>query len=163
MDIWHKRHLCKWGWPVVRYLSIPVFPKLWDTELICTEYAQKLSIESSLSHLESQTSIRQPTAKPFGSIPIWLKSQASVRRPTLKLFGSSPSRLESSASVCQPSLKLFGSSPRPLSFGRRRNCRLTSQPYVPRPSQPLMTHILDVYHPPVTETKMSPIVCTAQN
>ena len=123
----------------------------------------KLSIDSSPSRLESQTSVRWPTAKIFGSSPIRLDSQASVCRPTLKLFGLSPSRLESPASVRRPLLKLFGSSPSRLSFGRRRNCWITPQPSVPWPSQPLTTHVLDVWHPPVTETKMSPIVCTAQN
>ena len=121
------------------------------------------SIDSSPSQLESQTSVRRPTAKLFGSSPIWLDSQAPVRRQTLKRFGLSPSRLESSASVRRPLLKLFGSSPRRLYFDWRRNCWLTPQPSVPRPSQPLMTHVLDVCNPPVTETKMSPIVCTAQN
>ena len=121
------------------------------------------SIDSSPSRLESQTSVRRPTAKLFGSNPVRLKSQASVFQPTLKLFGSSPSQLESPASVCRPLLKLFDSSPRRLSFDRRRNCWLTSQPSVPRLPQPLTTHVLDVCHPPVTENKMSPIVCTAQN
>ena len=96
-------------------------------------------------------------------IPNRLKSQASIRWLTRKLFGSSPSRIESLAPVCGPSLKLFGSSTRRLSFNRRRNCWLTSQPSVPQPSQPLTTHVLDVCHPPVTETKLSPIVCTASN
>ena len=123
----------------------------------------KLSIDSSTSRLESQTSVRQPAAKLFGSSPIQLESQASFRRPTLKLFGSSPSRLESTASVRWPSLKLFGSSPSRLYFDRHKNCWLTSHPSFPRPSQPLTTYVLDVCHPPVTETKMSPIVCTAQN
>ena len=76
----------------------------------------KLWIDSSPSRLESQTYVRRPTAKIFGSSPIQLESQASVHRPTPKLFGSSPSQLESPASVRQPSLKLFGSSPSRLSF-----------------------------------------------
>ena len=59
----------------------------------------KILIDLSPSQLKSQTSVRRPTAKLFGSIPIQLKSQASVRRPTLKLFGSSPGRLESQASI----------------------------------------------------------------
>ena len=123
----------------------------------------KLLIDSSPSRLESQTSICWPTAKIFGSSPIRLKSQVSVRQLTLKLFGLSPSQLKSPASVRQPSLKLFGSSPSRLSFDRHRNFWLTSQPSVPRPSQPLTTHVLDVCHPPFTETNMSPIICTLQN
>ena len=123
----------------------------------------KLLIDLSPSQLESQTSVHRPRVKLFGSSPIRLESQTSVRRLTLKLFGSSPSQLESSASVRWPSLILFGSSHRRLSFDQRRNCWLTSQPSVPRQSQPLTTHVLDVCHPPVTETKMSPIVCTAKN
>ena len=82
----------------------------------------KLSIDSSPSQLESQTSVRQPTVKLIGLSPIRLESQAPVCRPTLKLFNSSPSRLECHASVRRPSLKLFGSSPSRLSFDRRRNC-----------------------------------------
>ena len=120
-------------------------------------------IDSSPIWLESQMSVRRPTSKLFGSIPIWLDSQASVRRPALKLFGSSPSQLDSLASVHRPLLKLFGSSPSCLSFDRRRNCWTTSQLSVPSLSQTLTTHVLDVCHLPVTETKMLPIVCTAQN
>ena len=112
----------------------------------------KLLIDSSPSRLES-----------IDLSPSWLESQTSVHRPTEKLFGSSPIRLDSSASVRRLSLKLFGSSPSRLSFDRRRKCWLTSQPSVPRPSQPLTTHVLDVCHQPVTETKMSPTVCTYQN
>ena len=123
----------------------------------------KLSIDSSPSQLESQTSICWPMVKLFGLSPIWLESQASVRQLLLKLSGSSPSRLESQASVRRPSLKLFGSSPSRLSFNQRRNCWLTSQMSVPWPSQPLTTHILDVFPPTVTETKMLPIFCTSQN
>ena len=95
-----------------------ICPKL----LIDSSPRQLESIDSSPSRLKSQTSVRRPTAKLFGSSLIQIESQASVRRPTLKLFGSSPSQLESSASVRRPSLKLFGSSPRRLSFGLRRNC-----------------------------------------
>ena len=51
----------------------------------------KLSIDSSPSRLESQTSVRRTTVKLFGSSPIRLDSQAYVPWPTLKLFGSSPS------------------------------------------------------------------------
>ena len=51
----------------------------------------KVLIDLSPSRLESQTSVRQPTAKLFGLSPIQLESQASVRRPSLKLFGSIPS------------------------------------------------------------------------
>ena len=120
----------------------------------------KLLIDSSPSRLESQTSVRRPTVKLFGSSPIWIESQVSVRRPTLKLIGSSHSRLESLASVRRPSLNPFGSSPRHLSFNRRRTSWLTSWPYVPRPSQPLTTHALDVCHLPVTETKISPNLFT---
>ena len=97
------------------------------------------------------------------SSPSRLKSQTYVRRPTLKLFGSSPSWLESQTYVRQPTLTLFGSSPSCLSFYRRRNCWITSQLSVLRPSQPLTTHVLDVCPPTVTETKMSPFVCTAKN
>ena len=117
------------------WLSTPLFPQLWDTDLIFTEYAWKC-------WLEYQTSVRRPTLKIFGSSPSWLKSQTSVRRPTLKQFVSSPSR---------------------LSFDQRRKCWLTSQPSVLWPSQPLMTHGLDVCPPTVTKTKMSPFVCTAQD
>ena len=81
----------------------------------------KLLIDWSPSQLDSQTSVRRPTVKLFGSSPIRLDSQASARRPTLKLFGSSPSRLESPASVRRSSLKLFVSSPSRLPFDRRRN------------------------------------------
>ena len=95
--------------------------------------------------------------------PSRLEYQMSVLRPTLKLFGSILSRLDSRTSVHRPTLKLFGSSPIHLSFDRRRNCWLTSQPSVLRPSQPLITHVLDVCPPTVTETKMSPFVCTTQN
>ena len=123
----------------------------------------KLLIDSSPSRLESQTSVCWPTAKLFGSSPIRLESQASVRRLTLKLFGSIPSRLESPASVRRPLLKLFGSSPSCLSFDLRRNYWLTFQPSILWPSQPLTTHVLDVCHPPITETEMWPIVCTPQN
>ena len=123
----------------------------------------KLLIDSSPSQLESPTSVCWPTVKLFGSIPIRLKPQASVCKLALKLFGSSPSELESQASVCRPSLKLFGSSPSRMSFNRCRNCWLASQPSILRPSQPLMTHVLDVCPMTVTETKMSPIVCTDQN
>ena len=112
----------------------------------------KLLIDSSPSQLES-----------IYSSPTRLKSQASIRRPTLKLFGSSPSRLKSPASVCRLLLKLFGSSPSCPSFDRGKNFWLTSELSVPRPLQPLTTHILNVFHPPLTETKMSPIVCTDQN
>ena len=118
---------------------------------------------SSPIRLEYQTSVRRPTVKLFGSSPIRLESQAYVRRPTQKLFGSSPSRLKSQVSVLQLPLKLFGSSPSRLSFDRCRKCWLTSHPSVFILSQPLMTHVLDVYPPPVTETEMSPIFCTAQN
>ena len=76
---------------------------------------------------------------------------------------SIPSRLESQTSVRRPILKIFGSSPSCLSFDQRRNCRLTSHPSVLRPLQPLTTHVLDIYPPNVTETKMSPFFCTAQN
>ena len=123
----------------------------------------KLLIDLSPRQLESQNYVYQPTVKLFGLSPIWLESQASVRRPTLKLFGSSPSRLESQASVRRPLLKIFGSSPSRLSFDQSRNWWLTSQPSVLWPSQHLTTHVLDVCPPNVTETKMSPIVCTAQN
>ena len=133
-----------------------ICPKL----LIYSSLIRLESIDSSPSRLEPQTSVRRLTAKLFGSSPIRLESQVSVRRPTLKLIGSSHSRLESSSSVRRPSLNPFGSSPRRLSFNRRRTGWLTSWPYVPRPSQPLTTHALDVSHLPVTETKMSPIVCT---
>ena len=136
-----------------------IYPKL----LIDLSTSRLESINTSPIWLESQTSVRLLTAKLFGSSPIRLESQASVRLTTLKLFGSNPSRLESSASVRQLSLKLFGSIPKRLSFGRRRNCWLTSQLSVPWPEQPLTTHVLDVCHQLVTETKMSPIVCTAQN
>ena len=121
------------------------------------------SIDSSPSRIESQTSVCRPTAKLFGSSPIQLESQASVCQPTLKLFGLSPSRLEFPVSVCWPLLRLLGLSPSRLSFDQRRNFWLTSQLSVTRPLQPITTHLLEVYHPPVTETKISPIVCTAQN
>ena len=136
-----------------------IFPKL----LINSNPSKLESIDLSPSQLESQTSVCRPTEKLFSSSPILFESQASVRRPTLKLFGLSHSRLESSSSVRRPFLKLFGLRPSRLSFNWRKNCWLASQPSVPRPSQPLTTHVLDVYHPPVTETKMSPILCTAQN
>ena len=123
----------------------------------------KILIDSSPSRLKSQMSVRQPTVKLFGSSPFWLESQTSVHRPTLKLFGSSPSRLISQASVHQPSLKLFGSITSRLSFNQHINCWLTSQPSVCQPPQPLTTHVLDVYPPTITETKMLPTVCTAQN
>ena len=102
-------------------------------------------------------------AETIESSPSQLESQMSVRQPTLKLFGSSPSRLESQTSVYRPTLKLFVSSPSRLSFDQHRNYWLSSQPSVLLPPQPLMTHVLDVCPPPVTETKMSPFVCTAQN
>ena len=76
---------------------------------------------------------------------------------------SSPSRLEFRTSVRRPTLKLFGSSPSRLFFDRRRNCWLTYQLSVLRPLQPLMTHVLDIWSPTVTETKMLLFVCTAQN
>ena len=101
----------------------------------------KLLIDSSPSRLYSQTPVRQSTVKLFGSSPIQLESQASVRQPLLKLFCLSPSH---------------------LSFDRHRNCWLTYQPSVLWPSQPLTTHVLDICPLPVTETKMLPIVCTAQ-
>ena len=123
---------------------------------------QKRLIDSSPSQLKSQTSIRHPTAKLFGSSPIQLDSQTSVCRPTLKLFGLSPSRLKYHASARQTTQKLFGSSPSRLSFNQRRNCWLESQPYILRPSQPLTTRVLDVCPLPITETKISPIVCTTQ-
>ena len=66
---------------------------------------------------------------------------------------SSPSRLESLTSVRRLTLKLFGSSPSRLSFDRRRNFWLTSHLSVLRPSQPLMTCVLDVCPPTVTENK----------
>ena len=123
----------------------------------------KLLIDTTPSRLDSQTSTRRPTVKLFGSSHIWLESQTSVCRPTLKLFGLSLSQLESQASVRQLSLKLFGLSPSRLSFNQRRNCWLTSQQYVLRSSQYLTIHVLDACPPTVTETKMSPIVSTAQN
>ena len=123
----------------------------------------KLLIDSSPIQLESETSVRRPTVKLFGSSPSQIKLQTSVRQPTLKLFGLSSSQLESQASVRRLTLKLFGSSPSHLSLNLRINCWLTSQPSVLRPSQPLTTHVLDVCLLTVTETKMSPIVCTAQN
>ena len=125
--------------------------------------SQLKSIDSSPSRIKSQTSVCQSTTKLFGSSPIQLESQVLVRPQTLKIFGSIPSRLKSSASVRRLSLKLVGSSPRRLSFDRRRNCWLTSQLSVPRPLQPLTTHVVDVCHLPITETNMSPIVCTTQN
>ena len=131
--------------------------------LIDSSPSQLESIDSSPSWLESQTSVHRPTAKLFVSSPIRLESQVSVRRPTLKLIGLSHNRLESSVSVRRLLLKLFGSIPRRLSFDWRRTCWLTYRPSVPRPSQPLTTHVLDVCYPPVTETKISPIVCTPQN
>ena len=82
----------------------------------------KLSIDSSPSRIESQTSVSRPTVKLFGSSPIRLESQTSVRRPTLTLFGSSPSRLESQASIRRPLLKLFESIPSRPSFDQHRNC-----------------------------------------
>ena len=133
-------------------------PKL----LIESSLSRLKSIDSSHSWLESQTSVCWPTAKIFGSSPIRLESQVSVCWPMLKLIGLSHSQLESSASVCRLSLKLFGSSLRRLSFDWRITRWLTSQPSVPRPYQPLTTHVLDVCYPPATETKMSPIVCTPQ-
>ena len=123
----------------------------------------ELLIDSSPSQLESHMFICRPMGKLFGSSPIRLESQVSVCRLTLKLIYPSHSQLESSASIRQPSLKLFGSSPRRLSFDHRRTCWLTSRPSVLWLSQPLTTHVLDVYYPPVIETKMSPIVCTPQN
>ena len=123
----------------------------------------KLLIDSSPSQLESQTYVRLPTVKLFGSSPIRLKSQTSVRQSMLKLFNSSTSQLGYQSSVCRPSLKLFGSSPSRLSFDRCRNCWLTSQPSVLRPSQHLTTHVLYICPPNVTETKMSPIFCTTQH
>ena len=123
----------------------------------------KLFIDLSPSRLESQPSVRQPTLKLFGSSPSQPESQTYVCRPSLKLFGSSPIRLESQASVRKQTLKLFGSSPSCLSFDWRRNCQLTSHPSVLQPSQILFTHVLDVCPLTVTETKMSPIVCTTQN
>ena len=59
--------------------------------LIDSSPSRLKSIYSSPRRLKSQTSVRRPTAKLFGSIPIRLESQASARRPMLKLFGSSPS------------------------------------------------------------------------
>ena len=158
-------------------LSIPVLPQLWDTNILFTEYAQNYWLKSqtsvrqpmvklfgsSPSRLEFQTSVRRLTLKLFGSILSRLDSRTSVRRPTLKLFGLIPSQLDSWTSVHRPTLKLFGSSPIHLSFDRSRNCWLTSQTSVLRPSQPLITHVLDVCPTTVTETKMSPIVCTSQN
>ena len=136
-----------------------ICPKL----LIDSSPSRLDSIDSSPSWLESQTSVQRLMSKLFGSIPVRLESQASVRQLTLKLFGLSPSRLDSSVSVRRLSLKLFDSISRRLSFERRRNCWLTSQPFVHWLPQLLMTHVLDVCHLLVTETKMSPIVCTAQN
>ena len=132
-----------------------ICPKL----LIDSSPIRLKSIDLSPSQLEPQTSVCWPTAKLFGSSPIQLESQVSVCRPTLKLIGSSHSQLESSASIRRLLLNPFGSSHRRLSFNRRRTCWITSWPSVPRPSQPLTTHALEVCHPPITETKMSPIVC----
>ena len=101
----------------------------------------KLLIESSTSRLEYQTSLCRPTVELFGSSPIQLEPQTSVRWPTLKQFSLSPSRLEYQASVRWMSMKLFGSSTSYLSFDRRRNCWLISQPSVLWPAQPLTTHI----------------------
>ena len=147
MELWTSVVPCG-----LRRLSISMFPKLWDTKtslhIICPKLlialipSQLEWIYLSPSRLESQTSVRQPTAKIFGSSPIQFEYQAFVRRPSLKLFGSRHSH---------------------LSFDRRKNCWRTSQPSVPWPLQPLTTHVLDVCHPPVTENKMSPFVCTAQN
>ena len=78
-------------------------------------------------------------------------------------INSNPSQIESQTSILRPTLKLFGSSPSCLSFERHRKCWLTSQPSALRPSQPLMTHVLDVCPPTITETKMLPVFCTAQN
>ena len=80
------------------------------------------SIDSSLSQLESQTSVWRPTAKLFGLSCIRLDSQASVRQPTLKLIGSSHSRLKSTSFIRRPSLKPFSSSLRRLSCDRRGTC-----------------------------------------
>ena len=102
-------------------------------------------------------------AETIDSSPSLLESQTSVRQLTLKLFGSSPSRFEYRTSVRRPTLKLFGLSPSRLFFNQHRNCWLTSQASLPRPSQPLITHVLGVYLLTATETKMSPFVCTAQN
>ena len=143
-----------------------------NVEFLCSQNCETPNLfahnmPETIDWLESQLT-RVPDVYPstdgkFSSSPVWFESQASVRRLTLKLFGSSPSRLEYPASVRRPLLKLFGSSPSRLSFNRRRNCWLTSHPSVLRQSQPLTTHVLDVCHPPVTETKMSPIFCTAKN
>ena len=151
---------CRYCWGVLVYSR---FPKTVRHVTSLHRIWPKLFIHSSSSWIESQTSVRWPTVKLFGSSPILLKSQTSVCQPTLKLFGSSPSRLESKASVCRPLLKLSGSGPSRLSFNRRRNGWLAYQPSVLRPSQPLMTHVLDVCLPTITETKKFPIVCTAQN
>ena len=87
----------------------------------------------------------------------------SPRRLSVDQRWNYSARVRVDSSPQRPSLKIFGSSPNCLSFDWRRNCWLTSQPSVPRPYQPLTTHVLDVCHPPITETKMSPIVCTNQN
>ena len=50
----------------------------------------KLWIESSPSQLESQTSVRQPTVKIFGSSPIRLEYQTSVRQHRWELPGNYP-------------------------------------------------------------------------
>ena len=144
-------------------VSIPLVTKTVRHGTSLHRIFPKLLNDSIPSRLETQTSVRRRTVKLFGSSPTRLEYQASVRRPTLKLFGSSPSQLESQASVCRPSLKLCGLSPSHLSFDRRRNCWLASHPSVLRPSQPLTTHVLDVFPLTVTETTMSPIFCTAQN
>ena len=123
----------------------------------------KLLIESIPSQLESLTSVLQSTVKLFGSSPSQLESQTSVCRPTLKLFGSSSSQLKSQESVYQLMMKIFNLGISRLSFGRRRNCWLKSQTSVLRPSQPIMNQVLDVCPLTVTQTKMSPNVCTAQN
>ena len=92
----------------------------------------------------------------------WLESQTAVLRPTMKtltrfLVDSSPRCLSFDRRW------KIDSSPSRLSFDWWRNYWLTSQPYVLRSSQPLMTHVLDICPPNVTETKILPFVSTTQN
>ena len=145
-------NIISWGKVVLinfEFLSILVFPQLWDTDIIFTEYAQNPSHVPDVCLLsDAEIIVSSPRRVSFDRRwNYWLESQ-STRVPDV------------CPSTDAETIELI---PSLLSFERCRNHWLTSQPSVLQLSQPLMIHVLDVCPPTVSENKMSPFVSTTQN
>ena len=97
------------------HMSIPMFPQLWDTDLLCTEYAQNY-------WLEPQTSVRRPTLKLLTRVPVdssprrlsvdrcwnyWLESQSTLVPDVCPSTYAKTIWLESQSSVFRPTQKLL--------------------------------------------------------